>query len=121
LEEIKDAESHYMWCFNPRPLIAMEFKYPGIIRDGTLDKDIQTLLHMEKVYGVQRLYLCLGASDYGAIEKVLPSIYEKLAHNPSARKKFRIAVGTLVENEWEIVALHAFPWRLEVDVSLLKG
>lgn len=106
-KKIQDLDSGDMWCFNPQPTIAMEFKYlPDKLRGDTFDKDIESLSTMGDLYGAQLLYLCFATYEEAALTKAQELIWSQLVKvKRSVRSRFRIAVGTLVKSNWKTLKL----------------
>ena len=101
-----EAGSKNMWCFKPKPIIAMEFKYSGPYDGNSFAKDIDSLSTMERVYGAQLLYLCFATHDYGDIEKALLYIKDLVVNKRSLRDKLRLAVGSEAkESDWKVLKL----------------
>lgn len=104
--EYKDHKYRNIWCFKPRPIVAIEFKYYYKFEKWLLDKDIQKLLTMEKVYGAQLLYICFATYDRTDIARSLEYIKQIVGQKISIREKFRLAVGTLEKNDWKVMSIN---------------
>jgi len=103
--EHRDYKYHNMWCFNPQPIVAMEFKYFYKFDKWLVNEDIKKLLKMEKLYKTQLLYLCFATYEYSDIDKMKEYLKVKIGHIRSIKYKFRLAVGTLKKGEWKIVSM----------------
>lgn len=103
--EHRDYKYHNMWCFNPQPIVAMEFKYFYKFDKWLVNEDIKKLLKMEKLYKTQLLYLCFATYERSDIDKMKEYLKLKIGHIRSIKDKFRLAVGTLKKGEWKIVSL----------------
>ncbi|MBE8539945.1 hypothetical protein [Geoglobus acetivorans] len=86
------------WCFEPRPVIAMEIKFTWkneIVNH--IKHDIKKLYKMIEDWGTELVYLCLvtdieNERDY---TDFLSLVKDKIVDH---REKFRIAVGTWYDN-----------------------
>jgi len=104
--EYKDYKYRNMWCFKPRPIVAMEFKYYYKFEKWLLNEDVKKLLKMEKVYGAQLLYICFATYERSDITKSLKYIKQIIRQKTSIKAKFRLAVGTLEKNDWKIISIN---------------
>ncbi|GEM_PF-1855523 len=97
-----------MWCFKPRPVVAIEFKYPFSFNIRVLDEDVKKLLIMEKLYGAQLLYMCFASAETDKSDErvdiavLLKHIKKIVGQKTPAINKFRLAYGALNRNDWKI-------------------
>ena len=92
-----------MWCFKPRPIVAMEFKYNYKFEKWLLEEDVKKLLIMERVYGAQLLYICFATYERSDIARSLKYIKQVIGPKTSIKEKFRLAIGTLEKKDWRII------------------
>ena len=97
--EPKQKWEHNLWCFKPKPIIAMEFKYfLEKIEKDAIKKDISKLEGMLDKYGSELAYLCI-VSDSQPSKKILP------LENSENEEKFRVAIGTCDNDleKWKVI------------------
>jgi len=94
-------EKKYLWCFNPQPLVAMEFKYYFSFGRKSAETDVKKLIEMGKRCGATTLlYFCFATynSYIAEARRHLESIMSK--EESSVKKKFRLGIGTLENDVW---------------------
>jgi len=88
-----------MWCFNPQPTVAMEFKYLSEFNKQSLKDDIFKLNLMINNHKTKICYLCFVVNQ-NPTNSNLKSLWELI----DIKEKFRLAIGTYKLNEWKIVS-----------------
>jgi len=115
----KGKEECNLWCFDPKPIIAMEFKYQRAFKkrgSGLLSYFINDVLRdvnklndiIDKSKGCQRAYLCLinEVKSQEKYDELLREVKGIVENNVDAKnqKLFRIALGSYTEESdfWKI-------------------